>query len=112
MKKTKLSESERKALLQLSRNNAFSSVALNSKRAMALARRLHDRGLIELDDEDYPIGATVTDAGAVAIARKVETTKIPCPVAGCSNSLLHVTPAWGEEPFHYCEEHGATEVTP
>ena len=71
MSKIKLTETERKALLQFNNFSFLSAVARKSKRSMALVYRLRDRGLITLDDDDSPFAAFLTAEGFTAIGEPV-----------------------------------------
>lgn len=66
---SKLTFTERKALLQLSHNSIFSPGVTKNKNAMALLHRLKERGLITFDDDENPLGAELTDDGLAAIGK-------------------------------------------
>jgi hypothetical protein len=64
---SKLTFTERKALLQLSRNQFLSAVAMKSKRATALLTRLTEKGFLKYDPEDDPFCAYLTNKGRAEI---------------------------------------------
>lgn len=61
----KLSFDERKVLLQLSVNPFVSSIAQKSKRVQTTLKKLHDNGLIVLEQDWH--SAELTEAGLSAI---------------------------------------------
>lgn len=63
----KLSAQERKVLLQLEANPYVSETARKSKRAMFWIEQLHERGLIEPDDDEDPMAYYLTEIGNDAL---------------------------------------------